>query len=44
MIKLFIITIILISGCGKKGKLFIDEKGSKRESIIKQDRTYKFFK
>ncbi len=38
MIRLLIIVLITISGCGKKGKLSLDES----ESIINQERNYKF--
>ena len=42
MTRVFIIALILIFGCGKKGKLYLDKKDSQRESIINEERVYKF--
>ena len=36
------ILLILISSCGKKGKLSLDENELQRERVINQERVYKF--
>ena len=42
MIRFFVIIIIVIVGCGKKGNLSLDKRESQTESIINQERIYKF--
>jgi len=42
MIRIIFIFLILISNCGKKGRLSLDEKELQRERVINQERVYKF--
>ena len=42
MIRILFIFLILISSCGKKGRLSLDEQELQRERVINQDRVYKF--
>ena len=42
MIRILFMFLILISSCGKKGRLSLDENELQRERIINQERVYKF--
>jgi len=42
MIKIIFVILLLISGCGKKGKLFLEEKEDGNVIQIDEERLYKF--
>ena len=42
MIKVLIFIFVLISGCGKKGELYLDGKGPNQIIEIDEERIYKF--
>ncbi len=42
MIKVLLFFFIFLSGCGKKGELYLDGKGSNQIIEIDEERIYKF--
>ena len=42
MIKVLFFIFIFFSGCGKKGELYLDGKGSNQIIEIDEERIYKF--
>ena len=42
MIKILILVLILLSNCGKKGELFLDNRETRDIIEIDEERIYKF--
>tara|TARA_A100001011_G_scaffold400328_1_gene514141 strand:- start:40 stop:168 length:129 start_codon:yes stop_codon:yes gene_type:complete len=42
MIKVLLFIFVILSGCGKKGELYLDSKDSNQIIQIDQERIYKF--
>ena len=42
MIRVFIVVVIFLNNCGKKGELFLDNGESNRIIEIDEERIYKF--
>ena len=42
MIKVLFFIFVCLSGCGKKGELYLDGKGSNQIIEIDEERIYKF--
>ena len=42
MIRILIFILIILNNCGKKGELYLDERGSNTIIEIDEERIYKF--